>query len=113
MLSKYFPNEIAHESLPDPAWPLSVVPQRLVGLTKILLALNHPYDLAGREHRSTPSIGITLFGEMAHNVDDLLKQADLAMFQAKSAGRNTLRFLRVTLVQYDAPHHLRTPHNCP
>jgi len=39
MLSKYLPNEIAHESLPDPAWPLSVAPQRLVGLTKILLAL--------------------------------------------------------------------------
>ena len=62
---------------------------------KILVALNHPYDLAGREHRSTPSIGITLFGASAHNVDDLLKQADLAMYQAKSAGRNTLRFFDV------------------
>ena len=62
---------------------------------KILAALNRPYDLAGREHRSTPSIGVTLFGANAHNVDDLLKQADLAMYQAKSAGRNTLRFFDV------------------
>lgn len=52
-----------------------------------------PYQLAGREHRSSPSIGITLFGAQGEGVDDLLKQADLAMYQAKAAGRNTLRFL--------------------
>jgi len=59
---------------------------------KILTALNAPYQLAGRDHRSSPSIGITLFGAQDHGVDELLKQADLAMYQAKGAGRNTLRF---------------------
>ncbi|MBK9572152.1 MAG: EAL domain-containing protein [Rhodoferax sp.] len=59
---------------------------------KILNALNAPYQLAGREHRSSPSIGVTLFGAQDHGVDELLKQADLAMYQAKGAGRNTLRF---------------------
>ncbi len=59
---------------------------------KILDALNAPYQLAGRDHRSSPSIGVTLFGAQDHGVDELLKQADLAMYQAKAAGRNTLRF---------------------
>ncbi len=62
---------------------------------KILQTLGQPYDLHGREHRSTPSIGITLFGEHAPNVEELLKQADLAMYQAKNSGRNTLRFFDV------------------
>lgn len=59
---------------------------------KILTALNQPYLLAGYEHRSTPSIGVTLFGGSESSVEELLKQADLAMYQAKSAGRNTMRF---------------------
>lgn len=64
---------------------------------KILNALNAPYRLAGREHRSSPSIGITLMGDAVQSVDDLLKQADLAMYQAKAAGRNTLRFFDVAM----------------
>jgi len=61
-----------------------------VGL-KILDAFAPVFLLAGREHRSTPSIGITLFGQGEQSVEDVLKQADLAMYQAKAAGRNTLR----------------------
>ncbi|OGB28989.1 MAG: hypothetical protein A3F78_00570 [Burkholderiales bacterium RIFCSPLOWO2_12_FULL_61_40] len=64
---------------------------------KILAALNVPYRLAGREHRSSPSIGITLLSSSVSGVDDLLKQADLAMYQAKAAGRNTLRFFDVAM----------------
>jgi diguanylate cyclase (GGDEF)-like protein/PAS domain S-box-containing protein len=59
---------------------------------KILAALNLSYSLAGHQHRSTPSIGATLFNDHEMSVDDLLKRADLAMYQAKAAGRNTLRF---------------------
>jgi len=59
---------------------------------KILTMLAVPYALAGYQYRSTPSIGIAPFtGELA-SVGELLKQADLAMYQAKTAGRNTLRF---------------------
>jgi diguanylate cyclase (GGDEF)-like protein/PAS domain S-box-containing protein len=59
---------------------------------KILAALNQPYPLAGDAQRSTPSIGITLFGDRPEGIDEPLKRADLAMYQAKAAGRNTLRF---------------------
>ncbi len=59
---------------------------------KIIDVLNLPYVLADREHHSTPSIGATLFSGTDNSVDELLKQADIAMYQAKTAGRNTLRF---------------------
>lgn len=59
---------------------------------KIIGALNAPYRLAGHEYHSTPSIGLTLFSGHEMALDELLKQADLAMYQAKSAGRNGLRF---------------------
>ncbi len=59
---------------------------------RILAALNQPYAVAGRPHHSTPSIGVALFIDAVDSLDELLKQADIAMYQAKSAGRNTLRF---------------------
>ena len=59
---------------------------------KILAALDRPYTIAGRVRHSTPSIGVTLFVDAGDSLDELLKQADIAMYQAKSAGRNTLRF---------------------
>lgn len=58
----------------------------------IIQTLNPPFHLGKHELRSTPSIGITLFKGNTHSVDELLKRADLAMYQAKAAGRNTLRF---------------------
>jgi diguanylate cyclase (GGDEF)-like protein/PAS domain S-box-containing protein len=59
---------------------------------KVLAALGKPYRLAGHEHYSTPSIGIASFGNPPQSAEDILRQADLAMYQAKAAGRNTLRF---------------------
>ncbi|HIJ62938.1 MAG TPA: EAL domain-containing protein [Rhodospirillaceae bacterium] len=59
---------------------------------KILAILGQPYQITGNVFRSTPSIGITLFGEQRGNIDELMKQADIAMYQAKAAGRNALRF---------------------
>lgn len=59
---------------------------------KILNALNQSYNLANHDHLSTPSIGVTLFVDQQVTTDELMKRADLAMYQAKSAGRNTLRF---------------------
>ena len=59
---------------------------------KVLQALNQPYQLGNCLRHSTPSIGLTLFDDHQVGVDELLKRADLAMYQAKAAGRNGLRF---------------------
>ncbi|MDE2566759.1 MAG: diguanylate cyclase, partial [Burkholderiales bacterium] len=59
---------------------------------KLRAALHQPYELAGRQQRSSASIGIAFFGEQPLTVDELMKRADLAMYQAKGAGRDTLRF---------------------
>ncbi|MDD4910771.1 MAG: PAS domain S-box protein [Sideroxydans sp.] len=59
---------------------------------KILQALNQPYDLNGQACRSSASIGVALFDEYPQAVEDILRYADIAMYQAKKAGRGTLRF---------------------
>ncbi|MCA1246112.1 bifunctional diguanylate cyclase/phosphodiesterase [Massilia sp. MS-15] len=59
---------------------------------KLLAALEQPYHLGGRMVLSTPSIGIVLFDGTTADVDALLKQADMAMYQAKADGRHTARF---------------------
>lgn len=64
---------------------------------KIILALNEPYDLMGHDYRGSPSVGVALFGAGDQGVDGLLKQADLAMYQAKAMGRNTLRFFDASM----------------
>ena len=64
---------------------------------KILMSISKPYILAGRECISTSSIGITLFGDRKDTIDDVLQQADIAMYQAKAAGRDTLRFFAPSL----------------
>ncbi len=58
---------------------------------KIRQSLNRPYDLKGYEHLSSCSIGISLFSQ-GGSAEDLLKNADMAMYEAKGAGRNTIRF---------------------
>ena len=59
---------------------------------KILSELNQTYWMGVSEHHSSPSIGVTLFGERQETIAEPLKRADLAMYQAKAAGRNTIRF---------------------
>ncbi len=60
---------------------------------KVRELLNQPYALGQTTQHSTPSIGITLFGSEEHeNAEELLKRSELAMYQAKSAGRNTVQF---------------------
>ncbi len=59
---------------------------------KILEAFRAPFSLRGFNHASTPSIGIMVFMGDQVGMDELLKKADVAMYQAKGAGRNTARF---------------------
>ena len=60
--------------------------------SKVLRTLGLPYILRGHTYASTPSIGIVNFCDGEDGLDDLLKKADVAMYQAKAAGRNTSRF---------------------
>jgi diguanylate cyclase (GGDEF)-like protein/PAS domain S-box-containing protein len=59
---------------------------------KLITFLARPYQLAAHEYRTTSSIGATLINGHWQSRDELLKQADIAMYQAKKAGRNMLRF---------------------
>jgi diguanylate cyclase (GGDEF)-like protein/PAS domain S-box-containing protein len=59
---------------------------------KILAAFDAPFQLNDHQHHSTPSIGVALFDKHIGSLDELLKRADMAMYQAKAMGRNTIRF---------------------
>jgi diguanylate cyclase (GGDEF)-like protein/PAS domain S-box-containing protein len=59
---------------------------------KILEELSRPVEIGGHEIHVTPSIGISHYPNDATDVHQLLKHADNAMYQAKDAGRNTVRF---------------------
>ncbi|WP_200179004.1 bifunctional diguanylate cyclase/phosphodiesterase [Ectothiorhodospira mobilis] len=79
--------------LPDLGAERGTAATRAEGVAeKILAALKVPYLLCGREHHTTASIGITLLEARGMRVDEVMKRADLAMYQSKAAGRNTLRF---------------------
>lgn len=59
---------------------------------KILHSLNQPYTLGAQPYRSTCSLGATLFGPAEHDAADLLKQADIAMYQVKAQRGNAMCF---------------------
>ena len=69
----------------------AAVQSRYIG-EKVLEVLSQPYILDGSEFHSSSSMGITLFVNYKDKLDELLKQADTAMYEAKKSGRNTLRF---------------------
>jgi diguanylate cyclase (GGDEF)-like protein/PAS domain S-box-containing protein len=64
---------------------------------KILASVGNLYLIEGRECRSTCSIGIAVFGGRRISTDEILQQADIALHQAKAAGRNTIRFFSPAL----------------
>ncbi len=59
---------------------------------KIRRAISQPFLLEGHELLTTPSIGISVFPDDGGNVEELLKNADTAMYHAKSRGRNNYQF---------------------
>lgn len=59
---------------------------------KILAAIGLPYTLDGHDCHCASSIGIAIFGDEVEIANDVLKRAEIAMFEAKEVGRNTLRF---------------------
>ncbi|KAA0974008.1 bifunctional diguanylate cyclase/phosphodiesterase [Pseudomonas sp. ANT_H12B] len=59
---------------------------------RIMLKMKDPIELAGRSMVMTTSIGISLFPEDGKTCEELLKNADLALYQSKGSGRNGLHF---------------------
>jgi diguanylate cyclase (GGDEF)-like protein/PAS domain S-box-containing protein len=72
--------------------PLQAAAQTDAVCDQIFTAFRQPYSLRGYEYHGSASIGISLFRNQEATVNEMLKRADAAMYQAKSAGRNTLRF---------------------
>jgi diguanylate cyclase (GGDEF)-like protein/PAS domain S-box-containing protein len=71
--------------------------QAKVVAEKVLARIEEPYQIDGRETISTCSIGITVFGDNSGNINEVLQQADIAMYQAKAAGRNGISFFAPAL----------------
>lgn len=59
---------------------------------QILADLSQPYELGGRRHLCTASIGITMLFDNKDSAEEILLRADMAMQRAKSDGRNSVRF---------------------
>ena len=78
------------EHLHEEAEPAALQAEQ-VGM-KVFDAINRPFQLRGKEQRTSPSIGVSLFNGEQDSSDELLKRADMAMYQAKADGRNTIRF---------------------
>lgn len=64
---------------------------------KILHNLSSEYELEGESIKATPSIGISIYPDDAGNRDDLIKNADTAMYYAKERGRNNFQFFTQAL----------------
>lgn len=66
--------------------------QAEVAAAKVITALQRGFDLDGLTYNGSVSIGVTMFNDASSSLEDLLKQADMAMYKAKAAGRNGTQF---------------------
>ena len=64
---------------------------------KVRATLDRPHLIDNFSYTSTGSIGISLFPKAGQKIDDLLREADTAMYRAKGAGRNRIAFFELTM----------------
>lgn len=71
---------------------------------KLLATLSRPLEISGHSISTTVSIGVSVFPEDGADTDELLKNADIAMYKAKEAGKNNCQFyakgMNATAVNY-------------
>ena len=80
--------------------------------SKIIAKLSTAIDAEGHELHTSPSIGISIFPDDGPDADTVMRNADMAMYQAKAAGRNNYQFFtqemnRATATRLDLEHKLR------
>ena len=68
------------------------VQQAEVVARKVQSVLEKPYPFKDFLYTSTASIGVAMFSEPGNSSEDIIKRADIAMYRAKAAGRNAVRF---------------------
>ena len=64
---------------------------------KIRVALARDFEIGGQFYACSASIGVTLFPKFSQSADDLLREADTAMYRAKGAGRNGIAYFEATM----------------
>ena len=79
--------------------------------TKVIEAVSRPFDIDGHAVHMTISVGISVYPIHGEDAETLIKNADLALYQAKHAGKNTFRISEQTLDSRDAPTPWRA--KCP
>ena len=84
--------------------------QALAVAEKVRSVLQSRYDIDGYPYSSTGSIGITVFPRGHESVDDLLREADTAMYRAKSGGRNRIEFFEAGM-QTEVEERLAIEHD--
>jgi diguanylate cyclase (GGDEF)-like protein/PAS domain S-box-containing protein len=71
---------------------------------KLLVTLSRPLEISGHDISITVSIGVSIFPDDGADTDELLKNADIAMYKAKEAGKNNCQFytrgMNATAVNY-------------
>lgn len=72
---------------------------------KIRVALERPVRISGQDHLTTASIGVSLFPKQDEDVDDLIREADIAMYRAKDRGRNAFIFFEEKMQAQIADHY--------
>ena len=63
----------------------------------VIVSFRDPFDIAGEPQYSTCSIGVAIFDGQTVSFEDVLKRADLAMYQAKATGRNAVSFFSLDM----------------
>ena len=64
---------------------------------RIISVLTPPFNCEGHQFVITPSIGIAMFPQDGKTVEELIMNADMAMYRAKAAGRNNYKFYSETM----------------
>ncbi|MFN3532913.1 MAG: diguanylate cyclase domain-containing protein [Candidatus Brocadia sp.] len=86
--------------LPD----LTQVPNAAVVAQKILDVVDKPYLIEDHKIHTSASIGISIYPLDSHNIDDLIKMADKAMYYSKQSGGNTFRFYNIAMNKHVQAH---------